>query len=366
MAKQKATTPVEPPPPEPVTTSTSTDWPAAFRSGPDGLRRWNRLKVGERQAVDLSGADLSGLDLTAVKLGGVTALQASFAGAILAGAAMANGRFEKADFSGANLEGAGLVKVQAMQAIFTGAKLAGASLKNGFWFAANFTGANLTGADLTSTNLHAANFTGANLDGVALTGATFDETTRWPAGFAIPAEVIFAGKGTDPRLSGSGKDAVARDAGGLIARLYSVVDPKRRARTLDMLKSGKNELFAEVGPSYIRGIVRSQRDQDLYYSCALTDKGAYACCTPDLVRCMGLSVEPCKHLLVLLIGLARAGKLDVPTVDRWVVAAAGKKPAMNATTRNHLADSLLQYQGVLAGEVDWRPTETIPEDFYAL
>ena len=27
---------------------------------------------------------------------------------------------------------------------------------------------------------------------------------------------------------------------------------------------------------------------------------------------------------------------------------------------------LLRYRGAQAGEVDWRPTETVPEDYYAL
>ena len=29
------------------------------------------------------------------------------------------------------------------------------------------------------------------------------------------------------------------------------------------------------------------------------------------------------------------------------------------------AETFLQYKGAQAGEIDWRPTETIPEDFYA-
>jgi hypothetical protein len=136
-------------------------------------------------------------------------------------------------------------------------------------------------------------------------------------------------------------------------------------RTADMLKSGKNQLFAQVDTDNVRGIVRSQREADLVYSCVLTD-GSYACCTPDLEPCMGLRGEPCKHLLVLLIGLARSGQLDVATVDRWLMAAKGKPHRWNSSTKDHVSDSLLRYKGVQAGEVDWRPTETIPEDFYAM
>jgi hypothetical protein len=232
-------------------------------------------------------------------------------------------------------------------------------------FGVSFAGADLTGADLSDANLQKADFNGATLDGVKFDKASFDLGTVWPAGFIIPAEVLFVGRGTDPRLSGKGKHAVATDVNGLIARMNSLIDPKRMARTLEMLKKGKNQLFAEVEPDHVRGIVRSQRDLDLVYSCVLTADGNYACCMPDLALCMGLRGEPCKHILVLVIGLARAGRLDPAAIDPWLVAAKGKNHRWNKTLRNHVSDTLLRYQGVQAGEVDWRPTETIPEDFYA-
>jgi hypothetical protein len=234
------------------------------------------------------------------------------------------------------------------------------------FFGASFVGADLTGADLSDANLQKADLTGADLTGAALDGASFDLRTAWPAGFVIPAEVLFIGRGTDPRLTGKGKNAVATDVNGLVARLRASIDPKRMERTLHMLKSGKNQLFAEVEPTFVRGIVRSQREADLVYSCLLTDDGTYACCTPDLNLCMGLRGEPCKHVLVLLIGLARAGQLDPAAVDGWVQAAVGKAHRWNKTTKNHVSDTLLRYKGVQAGEIDWRPTETIPEDFYAM
>jgi uncharacterized protein YjbI with pentapeptide repeats len=341
-------------------------WVAALRGGPDGLRRWNRLKAADRKAVELSGADLSGLDLTEATFRGVKAKTATFAGATLARAEMSEGCFDRSDFSKADLQDAHLKGVSALEADFRGAKLARAVLSHGMFLGASFAGADLTGADLTDTNIQKADLTGATLDGAALDAAFFDARTRWPAGFVIPAEVLFGGPGTDPRLSGKGKNAVATNINGLMARLNATIDPKRMKRTLDMLKSGKNQLFAEVEPDHVRGIVRSQREEDLVYSCVLTENGTYACCTPDLSPCMGLRGEPCKHILVLLIGLARAGEIDPTTVDRWVVAAAGKNHKWNKTTRNHVSDTLLRYKGVQAGEVDWRPTETIPEDFYTM
>jgi hypothetical protein len=325
---------------------TAVDWLAVLRSGPDGVRKWNRLTRAGRKVVRLTGADLAGCDLAGMNLYDADAGRASFARAALSGARLEGGTFDGADFTGAKLDGADL----------SSARFRGAS----------FAGADLTGSDLTCSSLQGADLTGAALGEATFDGAWFDKDTRWPEGFVVPAEMTWYGRGTDPRLVGKGKKAVAVDINGLMARLNAVIDPKRMKRTLDMLKSGKNQLFAEVEPAHVRGIVRSQRDEGLVYSCVLTDDGTYACCTPDLSPCMGLRGEPCKHILVLVIGLARAGRLDVATADRWVVAGAARNHRWNKTTKNHVSDTLLKYKGVEAGEVDWRPTETIPEDFYAM
>jgi hypothetical protein len=39
------------------------------------------------------------------------------------------------------------------------------------------------------------------------------------------------------------------------------------------------------------------------------------------------------------------------------------RPALDA---EKMAATLLRYKGAEAGEIDWRPTETVPEDYYAL
>jgi hypothetical protein len=369
MTKQQATPTSQKKPASPSATKpqrAAIDRPALLKAGPAGVRKWNGLTAAERKKAALAGADLGGCDLSEVNLRGVPAKKASFAGATLARAKLTDGSFAEADFSSADLQAADLKGAQAPEAVFQGAKLTRAVLTRGMFFGASFAGADLTGADLTDTNLHKADFTGATLDEATLDGASFDERTKWPAGFVLPAEVSWAGRGTDPRLSGKGKDAVATDINGLMARLKAVIDPKRMKRTLDMLKTGKNQLFAEIEPTLVRGIVRSQKEEDLVYSCVLTADGIYACCTPDLSLCLGLRGEPCKHLLVLLIGLARAGQLDPTTIDRWIVAVAGKNHRWNKTTKNHVSDTLLKYKGAQAGEIDWRPTETIPEDFYAM
>jgi hypothetical protein len=341
------------------------DWLAVLRSGPVGVRRWNRLTRAVRIAVKLKGVDLGKCDLAGADLRYVDARGASFAGALLGGAKLRWARLTGTDFSAADVREADLHLTDLTAADLSAANLARSDLDSSDLRRAKLVGADLTGTKLSAL-LDGADLTGATLTGADLSGATFNEKTQWPEGFVVPAEAKWYGRGTDPRLVGKGKKAVAVDINGLMARLNAVIDPKRMKRTLDMLKSGKNQLFAEVEPAHVRGIVRSQRDEGLVYSCVLTDDGTYACCTPDLSPCMGLRGEPCKHILVLVIGLARAGQLDVATADRWVVAGAARNHRWNKTTKNHVSDTLLKYKGVEAGEVDWRPTETIPEDFYAM
>lgn len=76
---------------------------------------------------------------------------------------------------------------------------------------------------------------------------------------------------------------------------------------------------------------------------------------------MGQQGGVCKHVLVLLLGLARKGDIGLQQALDWLIQAKSKKPSSD---ENASATMLLRYKGVEAGEVDWRPTETVPEDFY--
>lgn len=342
------------------------DWIAVLKNGPAGVKKWNRLTVAERSKIKLAGADFSGCDLSGINLKGIAAGGASFVNAVLADASLHSCDCHNASFAGATLTRAKLIGGDFDAVDFSRSNLAGADLTDSHFKKASFPGADLTGANLTNISVVGADLSSATLADATFSGGWFDKQTQWPAGFLPPGDMAWHGSGTDPRLAGKGKKAVAADINGLMARLYKVIDPARMKRTLDMLKSGKNQLFAEIEPTMVRGIVRSQKETDLVYSCVLTDDGTYACCTPDVELCLGLRGEPCKHVLVLLIGLARAGQIDVTTADRWVTVAANRNHRWNKTTKNHVSDTLLRYKGVQAGEVDWRPTETIPEDFYAM
>jgi hypothetical protein len=46
-----------------------------------------------------------------------------------------------------------------------------------------------------------------------------------------------------------------------------------------------------------------------------------------------------------------------------VDASGGNAPALD---KDAMSETFIKYKGAEAGTVDWRPTETIPEDYYAM
>jgi hypothetical protein len=145
--------------------------------------------------------------------------------------------------------------------------------------------------------------------------------------------------------------------------LPRVTDPSKLMRALDMLREERFQLFAEVRPGRVVGVVRSQSSSQRVYACRLAEDGSYACCTQNLRTCVVSRDSPCKHLLVLVLGLVNAGQLAPEAAIEWLERSRGQegRPDKEETTA-----IFLRYKGAEAGTVDWRPTETIPEDFYAM
>jgi hypothetical protein len=166
-----------------------------------------------------------------------------------------------------------------------------------------------------------------------------------------------------PRTSAPLPQSVSLDFDVFLQRLNDKVELARMQKAGAMLKAERFQLFAEVKNDSLVGIVKSQTNKDLVYSCRLTVDGAFGCCTQNLRPCGGLRGALCKHLLVLIVGLARAGQLDAATVDHWIDLSRDKKPAIDEEA---MSATFLRFKGAEAGEVDWRPTETIPEDFYTM
>ncbi len=136
----------------------------------------------------------------------------------------------------------------------------------------------------------------------------------------------------------------------------------RLKKALKMLKADRFQLYSEVGEDEVRGVIKSQTNPELVYSCQLSAAGDCSCCTQNLYACGGLRGMLCKHILVLLIGLVRGGELEGKDVLAWMRSSRRRRPKLD---QDRQSDILLRYKGVEAGEIDWRPTETVPEDYFA-
>jgi uncharacterized protein YjbI with pentapeptide repeats len=288
----------------------------------EGAKVWNSLDYRDRDRIDLRGIDLSGAHLAGLSFRSREAPGGRFAGANLAGAELWCSNFQGADF----------------------------------------TGADLAGADLQHAKLQGADFTGAKLTTTKLKGAHYDASTKFPKGFRPPESMLWKGDGPRPGVVVKRAKPGSMDFSTFLGNLAAKVEVGRLDKAKQMLKAERFELFADVKGDLVAGVVRSQSDPDLVYSCRLCSDGRYGCCTQNLRPCGGLQGAPCKHLLVLIVGLAKAEKLDAATADAWVQASKARRPSLD---REEMTATLLRYKGAEAGEVDWRPTETIPEDYYS-
>jgi len=152
------------------------------------------------------------------------------------------------------------------------------------------------------------------------------------------------------------------DFGSFIGHVHAILDTGKLGRALKMLRAESFQLYSRKDDDALLGVVASQTGSGKVYASWLTAHGKYGCATPDLEDCLGLSGDICKHLLVLLIGLVRTNKMDAETAYNWIHATTSKLPGKDIQL---VADAFIQYNGAQLGEIDWRPTETIPEDYYA-
>jgi hypothetical protein len=207
--------------------------------------------------------------------------------------------------------------------------------------------------------------TGATFKDCKLEDLTFDIHTILPENFEYLDDLKFFGTGIDPRMVKAFNEshaAAGLDFETFLQRLGMGIDKDRLKKSLIMLKKDRFELFSEVKDDSVYGIVKSQTDKDLVYSCRLTSEGHYSCCTQNLNVCGGLRGAICKHILVLILGLAKANELDPDKADLWTRASATHQAKLD---KDIASQTFLRYKGAEAGEIDWRPTETTPEDFYA-
>lgn len=337
-----------------------------LKSGPKGVQQWNSMDAPQTRAggkyknEDFSGANLEGWETYGAEFDACDFTKAKLKGAHL------YGKFNKSNFAGADLRNAELHHGRFTDVDFTGAKLSGASLQSTFLRRADFTKANLKKCDLSCADLRGANLSSVDISSTNLEYATYDDKTQLPEGFVHRDEMQWKGPGTPPGLAAAIKAARPKgpiDLATFMERIQERVDKARLDKALKMLKADRFQLFADVQDDHLVGVVKSQSDPDLVYSSRLDAEGMFACCTQNLNMCGGLRGAPCKHLLVLIIGLAQSDRVDPTTVDEWLDASRlVAKPVLD---KDAMSETLLRYKGAEAGEVDWRPTETVPEDYYA-
>ncbi|MCA9493453.1 MAG: hypothetical protein KC621_26160 [Myxococcales bacterium] len=142
----------------------------------------------------------------------------------------------------------------------------------------------------------------------------------------------------------------------------TVGDAAKVNKALKMLRADRFQLYVDADEEQIVGVVKSQNDPSLVYSCRITHEGEYSCCTQNLNVCGGLRGSVCKHILVLTIGLVQGKALSSAAALAWLKATGTKRAVLD---KDAAGEVFIKYKGAEAGEVDWRPTETLPEDFYA-
>jgi BRCT domain type II-containing protein len=152
------------------------------------------------------------------------------------------------------------------------------------------------------------------------------------------------------------------DFAGFMAQLYTVVDQGKLGRALKMLKAESFKHFTPKDESRLVGVVKSQTGSGDVYAPWIASNGQFGCCNQELDECRGLG-GVCKHLLVVVVGLVRTSNMNADQALAWLKAAQSKIPKMD---KDGCAAIFIQYKGAEAGTIDWRPTETLPEDFMAL
>lgn len=373
-----------------------------IKSGADGIKLWNSRPLDEKmradnlQGVDVSKHDLQRIDLRQMsmqrsnlqdcdlshslfgaskieqaqfsnsnmafaKLNSVKAERANFCGVSLKQAMAVNACFNAASFVRADLSGGQFSEASFNRADFTSAILDGCCMVRADLKEANFTDANLFNTDLSSADLRGAIFTSSsNLDNALLEGAKYNEATVFPASFTPSTNMRWSSKLPNPAVSRQAPVAAISFEDFMNAIRHNA-DSDKLSKALSMLKRDRFKLFVELRTDSLVGVVRSQTDAELVYACKLGEDGVFACCTQNLKPCGGLRGTLCKHLLVLVIGLTRGGSLKPEMADQWVANSLKQSAVLD---KDGMSAIFLRYKGAEAGDVDWRPTETIPEDYY--
>lgn len=326
--------------------------------------QFNALQDSQHEnAGSYRNAELAGLKAPNTDFGGLDFQKANFENADLSKSNLSRMQLKEANFKKAKLTSCNAHAMKAIEANFEGADLKSIKMRNANLSRSSMQNANLTKADLSASNLCGTDFSGAVLKDIDLSACIYDNETKFDSGFIPPIEMVWKGTGPAPSAV---KRREARDSSGMsiedfMKALEDNVDQSRLSKALSMLKKSSFELYAQVDDEDLVGVIKSQSDPDLVYSCRLNHEGQFCCCTQNLNACGGLRGKLCKHLLVLVIGLAKNGEIEASKIFEWVDNSRDFKPELDGDA---MSEVLLRYKGAEAGEIDWRPSETVPEDYY--
>ena len=343
--------------------------------GKSGIKKFNQRDLGllavpkanKLSNEDFSKANMDGLSpsLSWLSQEKFSIEKSNFQNVSMKKAKIENFLFTGSNFQNANLSGSSIHVCEFKNCDFSNSKLN----------SVHFEFANLRGSDLKGANLTGTKFDHASLQGVDFSNAKTSKTTTWeecdfdnqtvfPDKFVIPQDFIFSGKGHDPRKGIAAPKTIAsvKTFDDFMQHLSASVEKGRLDKALKMLKKESFELFNEVSKDSFVGVVKSQSDSDLVYSCQLTKAGEFTCCTQNLKSCGGLRGAMCKHILVMLVGLTKTKKLKPKLAVQWSQLSEDNKLMLD---KDLMASVLLKYKGAEAGDIDWRPVETVPEDFMA-
>ena len=325
-----------------------------------------RTEEERKQASPLKKLELAGVMLRKLNAAELALLECDLTKSDLREVDFTRADLRKSDLSGAKLDNATFVWANLTTTNLSNASLKKATLKQAeLRNTTNLGGTDLRGADLTGVSLTGVDLSTTKLSGAKLTDASYDQKTQFPKSTktAHLKKMRWFGDGLPPHERKQNKQAKGPlDFDQFMERLKEITDASKLSKSTKMLKKDSFELFSEVSDEAVYGVVKSQTDPDLVYSCFLGSDGGFACCTQNLNACGGLRGSLCKHILVLVVGLAKGGELDPTRIDEWVNSSKMNSPQLD---KDRMSEVLLKYKGAEAGEIDWRPTETVPEDFFA-
>jgi hypothetical protein len=308
--------------------------------------------------VDLPGLSFANLNLTNKNITLVDFTGASFAGSLLSKTNLGWCQLNNVSFAKCTMNEARIANSSCHGASFCSASLRGLTSLHNKFRKGTFHNADLTGARFTQDDLRGASFVDAIMDDVMFDKCKYDEATSFPSSFCTFQGLEWTGKGKNPFVDVLKKRAEVKceSLEALVTELTTRLDRTRVEKSLQMLKTEAIQLYSENTEDRLFGVVKSQTDS----ACYLDSSGNYSCCTQNLKPCGGLKGSLCKHLLALVIGLSGAEIIKFHDALLWCLCSTLLPPQLD---KEAMAQFFLKWKS--AESIDWRPTETIPEDYYA-